>query len=343
MDQSKVLIWRKEARVQAVINQKHVQELKWMFGNYCTCEVVKKLENDIWTVFEEKKFYQKGEKDNLIREKSPDGPDNVVLLNKDKKSIIIAQGDARWNLFYTFRMVRNLLRWSIYDESVAFFHGGAVEINGSAIAFLGNKKAGKTSSILSMIIAEHTNYIANDDLMLSFEERIWAYGWPRTLSVRKDTISMMGMKNEHHFSNESHPSNVYLRENGCNSENEYFFPIEISRLGNVDIIPKAELKIVIFTEFDENVRGIPEIMELETEVMKKKLLENFRVEPEKYCAFLREYFEIPNEKIILKKIDILCNSIKAYKIKQSFNQLDKTSKCIRELLEMEGNLNEKEI
>ena len=122
MDQSKVLIWRKEARVQAVINQKHVQELKWMFGNYCTCEVVKKLENDIWTVFEEKKFYQKGEKDNLIREKSPDGPDNVVLLNKDKKSIIIAQGDARWNLFYTFRMVRNLLRWSIYDESVAFFH-----------------------------------------------------------------------------------------------------------------------------------------------------------------------------------------------------------------------------
>ncbi|WP_187355402.1 hypothetical protein ['Paenibacillus yunnanensis' Narsing Rao et al. 2020] len=256
-------------------------------------------------------------------------PKREYLFNPGEKSICILQPqDRRLRLQIAVRLCRDILKHLLLDERISFFHSGMVVYKDKGICFMGPKKAGKTSSILSLLSKGEGKFVSNDDLSITINEKgeFLGYGWPRALSIRKDAIqSMENVLKDFDFSHSlEHPDN-FIEEL---SNHIFLYPADMCRLFGCEIVPEYKVDKIIFPEFwSENDFQVKKLDKNE------KLLyleNNLDVDINKYFLDFKDFFPEANGLEVLFP-DFL--NIEMYAIKQNIEHMHLTSAWISSVID----------
>jgi hypothetical protein len=264
-------------------------------------------------------------------ESAPDGPDTQLYISFANKRIVVEQTDDGWKEMCVMRVIRGLLRWQSFSKGILFFHGGLVELDGEGIAVLGNKRSGKTSLILSLLLKERVNYSTNDDVAFKLcSGSIYGIGSPRSLCIRNDTLNVLSAS-EPAFSSAmkavKHPGNDYYSAvNNLKSISEgeytYFYQKEITAICKKRITTMVVLKKIIFPSFLERDKNGSYIERLTYDKAYELLSNNFVSYPEKYTMFFKDYFQSPDGNYIESFIKSIAENVECYALNQSFNSLE---------------------
>ncbi|HEX6343765.1 hypothetical protein [Umezawaea sp.] len=121
---------------------------------------------------------------------SPYEPDRVLWAHRSSRTVAVCGDPSPWRTQQLLRCVRNLLRWEHFADGELFLHGGLVQVGGRGIAFVGGKRSGKTSSILSALLHGGADFVSNDDLVVSDGDGpgLRGLGFPRSVNVRTDSL-----------------------------------------------------------------------------------------------------------------------------------------------------------
>ena len=250
-----------------------------------------------------------------------DEPKRIFLINKKKLILEVLQPvDSEWLVQILIRLSRDALRNLAYDR-MYYLHGAFVVYNDYGICILGKKRSGKTTSVLNILSKGiGTSFISNDDVSIAYENGEWiAYGWPRSLSVRKDSITALEKKgfNFNKSIELTHPYN----KNGVSEECVTFYPSDFAVFTNSKISASHRLDMVIFTSFgDEN-----KIVALEKKDGEQKLNNCILKNINDYFGELGQYFirENTNDRPIK-------GDIKYLEIQQNFENLLDLTKVVDE-------------
>ena len=126
-----------------------------------------------------------------------------------------------------------------------------------------------------------------------------------------------------------HPGNVYLKENKIDSEHEYYLPVEIGGLGSGELMSQTRLRHIVFPQFIDGNEKIAFIEKITGEEARVRLTENVRLNPEKYCGFMKEFYSLPDPGYVNSKIELLCQSINFYYLYQTFNAIELGANQVR--------------
>jgi hypothetical protein len=215
--------------------------------------------------------------------------DTAVKLGVDVENRLIrlvAEPGSRYLAVHTSRMVRSLLRLGAAqaDPGALFLHGGMFARDGFGFAVLGRKRSGKTSVILSMLASGH-DFVSNDDLSIHLAERPNGIGWPRSVSIRQDTLRALGKSGV----SGDHPANSHFDTYG--DQAQLLFPRQVAELFDAPLVPSATVAGLIFPRFvdDPDDTGIVELTRAQAE---EQLLANV-LDPPVKDEFLAEHFIRP--------------------------------------------------
>ncbi len=253
---------------------------------------------------------------------------NLFINGNDRKIIFIMNdNNQEWLIQNIHRMIRVLLRMQCIEKGHLFMHGGLVNYRGYGIAFLGGKKAGKTSSILSMLSLMDSVFVSNDDISFFENDNVWmAQGWPRSIVVREDTLEKVCGRKKNTFVHELH--------HPLNSSNKLicFYPDEFVNIFNRKLSSESILSGIIFPSFSNDV-NMSYFRQLNEEEAEKFVIENILINPAKYNEFLFEFFQLKNIDSYYKQIKRLIHQIPCYELVQSFENLKESSIIIKNFID----------
>lgn len=257
-------------------------------------------------------------------EKRENEPDNVILYRVKTREIIIVQNDDRWELKYCVRLIRNLIRWQMYTSNYVFLHGGMVNIDNVGVAFLGKKRSGKTSSIITALTRCNSEYISNDDLCVFDDDNNTALGWPRAISIRKDTLQYLD-KLKHLYTDEKylrcHPINSYHKVN-LTMDKIYLTPKKMCEYINIKMKTEGSIKVIIFPKFHKDECSVRKIDNGEA---LEALMANVESLPDKHSDFLIDFFQIPSKEAIKRKVLNIIERARCYEVKQNMQTLNEAT------------------
>ncbi|WP_091639798.1 hypothetical protein [Micromonospora pallida] len=162
-------------------------------------------------------------------------------------------GDA-WTAQSLLRATRAIHRSAAARQGTSFLHAGLVELNGIGVALVGGSRAGKTSFIMAGVLDGSGVMVCNDDVSMlagDGDEGVTGFGWPRSVSVRLDTLDLLFGHDRAQavLSRLSHPANATLprlRESGAEPNGTaLLYPWEYADLLDTKIGQHARVDVVV--------------------------------------------------------------------------------------------------
>ncbi|WP_235002206.1 hypothetical protein [Actinacidiphila paucisporea] len=195
-------------------------------------------------------------------------PDRVAWVDDTHRQLALPAEAQRWTVQQLLRSVRYLLRWQAYERGELFLHGGLVRAGRAGIAFLGHKRSGKTSGILSALLNGGADFVSNDDLVLTDADglptALTGYGSPRTVNVRTDALLALARDEPDLMtllSDSSHPANAFRGRHhtveAIRSDAGTDLPgsvwvrcAELARVTGRSLLPESRVDAVVLARFD---------------------------------------------------------------------------------------------
>lgn len=313
--------FRRDANVLVDADSYIIKDLDKYFNYYFDNEFVHYVGSDIWYVMlrdREDSYIQMELKKIIIKQFSE--PDVQIFFDGDKKKIgLIKENTYEWQFQNLQRIVRILLRLQCQEMGDIFLHGGCISYEGKGICFLGDKKSGKTSSILSFLKNKESAFISNDDVSIHKGENNWyAEGWPRSVVIRSDTWEKLGLENN----NLIHPLNS-TKEVIC------LYPQQIGELFGKKNATGNLIDYVVFPQFTDD--KIPQIIHIDREEAKKRVRENVLYNPGKYNEYLLPYFEKSKGEMTNEFLQ----GITFLELRQNFDNLEEATNILSKLIDKE--------
>lgn len=113
---------------------------------------------------------------------------NLIIYNSDKKGLFID----------TYRAIRQIMIGDLLNRGGIIIHSSSVYIGNKGYLFVGNKGAGKTTSLFQYLNSQRTDiyYGSNErTILVTKNGKLFMYGWPGTAFVGVGTIkSTIGLK-----------------------------------------------------------------------------------------------------------------------------------------------------
>jgi hypothetical protein len=102
------------------------------------------------------------------------------------------RGDS-WAAQSLLRATRAAHRSAASRQGVVFLHSGLVELDGLGVALVGSSRAGKTTFAMASVLGGSGVMVCNDDVGLTTGggPGVTGTGWPRSVSVRLDTLDLL--------------------------------------------------------------------------------------------------------------------------------------------------------
>lgn len=243
-----------------------------------------------------------------------DEPMRKFLVDEKRRILqIVEPVDEKWLSQILIRITRDALR-NLAHHKMHFLHGAFVVYKNKGICILGEKRGGKTTTVLNILSSNHTSFISNDDVSIEYcsTRNEWiAYGWPRSLSVRKDSFSALKKIGIDFNMNVklSHPYN----QNNVSNECLTFYPADFSLLTNSPIEKKHRLDIVLFTSFSTENK----FASIDSRLGEKRLARFIEYDINKYFGELGTFFSSQG----ICKTPIIGDGIRYFDIQQDFSNL----------------------
>lgn len=247
--------------------------------------------------------------------------------------------------FFPMRAIRNLVVVENLNRGKIIFHASGVVSNNKAYIFIGDKLAGKTTSMISFLKYGGYNLLTNDRILISPNElnEFTAIGLPIAVGIRPKTFKFFPQLIEYVKENQlcyySQPFQTQenflsLLESISNSENLNkpkitFTPKELAEALNVSISTLGKLAYIFILDLDLSCQKL-EIHPLSNEQAISILLKNKIDNISEHQPFWNSLLEKNYEGIsMIKSIVNHCNIIKIrYNhnvIHQLFDYLDKNT------------------
>lgn len=188
----------------------------------------------------------------------------TIIVDASKKTVKIYNADVKFRFIDVYRVVRQLLARQLLEKFIPF-HGSAVQLGGTNVAFLGDKGYGKSTLVTGLLYKYPTSsYICNDRFFLkvSPDERPQIVHWPECPALTYSTLQLYEelpgrieyMKNhpgefipsDRFIDHPKLPGKHDILSNPSNKEKVIFTNLEFSNLLGRTIKPDASLDYIIF-------------------------------------------------------------------------------------------------
>jgi hypothetical protein len=189
-------------------------------------------------------------------------PDRRLWISTTQRTIAVEHPPGPWLVTMVRRVLHNLLRTQLAARGAVFLHGALCTFRGRGVAFVGGKRAGKTSSLLALLALPETCYCTNDDLSIHFDGGgPMGIGWPRTINIRRDThgvlrdqlgIELASVRTAHPLSEPQIPLGEDARQ-----AKHAFRPDELAGVLGRPLIPEARLSLIVIPAFAPEVEVAP--------------------------------------------------------------------------------------
>ncbi|WP_342475262.1 hypothetical protein NST70_13075 [Weizmannia sp. FSL K6-0777] len=258
-----------------------------------------------------------------------DEPQREFLVVPQEKIIAVNKPiDKKWKKQIIIRLIRDIFRNYFYSKGMSFFHGGLITNNEIGIAFMGGKKSGKTSSILSFLKYSDMDYVTNDDISIQIiDKKVIGYGWPRAISVRNDTFSALNLNREDIVNKLRHPSN----DTNWKNQATFVYPNELKHFLTAKVYSQCKVDYIIFPTFMDNIQK-PVLEEVNESKFVELLKSNIEPDINKYFRDFEKYFPFTDENKNEEIIEGIVNNCRGFILKQNFNNLRQTVDLVREEL-----------
>lgn len=242
-----------------------------------------------------------------------------VSIDPCKRVIIVSEASERLVGQRVIRLLRNLFRLWLAKDAV-FVHGGMIEVAGRGIAFLGEKYAGKTSSLLAILSQVQASFIENDSLSFHFwKSQPSGLGWFRSTYIRRDVLTALAPvvgKDQAAFQ--------HLEQA---QEKSSLAPQRLATTFGCTLLPQTEVHLLIFPRFLP--REAPPTFSLEKmtkEEARIALNSHLVPVPNEYHQFLRPHFSSVTENTFL--LEKLIEHVPCYRLLQSFAAITAAAQAV---------------
>lgn len=213
-------------------------------------------------------------------------------IKLDSSKIINQSFYKKSNLIKSF--VRDTLYKQLEEEGWLKLHASAIKQDNDVTLFIGDSKAGKSSSAFLSVSQFNANFVANDDVFIHPYYQ-FAIGYPAGFGVSNLVGDMLGIGEYSHIF----------------SENSYWYTNDDLRKMNLNLEYGGRLKRIIFPNFTKDIQTKTSIYELKSEEKKQKIF-NFS----KIQSFNQQNFNY--------LLNIPCYSINTVGVSQDYlNTLEK--------------------
>lgn len=300
---------------------------------YVECsKITDRPEGDVWTILTSK-YAQDIQTEVPLEEvfyQTKMEPRCRYLYHGEKKVVVIDEPkDVRWTAQHALRLIRVLLRLLCYQDGLVYLHGGMMEMNQKGIALVGGSRAGKTSTILSLLSLTDATYITNDDIGISYTNNEYkGTGWPRSMSIRKDSFEAIEkLGSLYRLQTSSHPFNE-------DDKNYHFvYPEELEKWFSREVKTMGKIDVMVFPEFLPHGQTGAALSKISPHEAAERLKEHAVINPGRHNEFLLPYFTLPTHEALEPFLENLAEKIPCYSLKQAFTSLEKGTFLIQELLE----------
>jgi len=329
MNTAWVEIRRNNYYMYIFLDNSYVKLLDYMVSPFFECKIVSQPSLNSWRIFLE---YN----DNLIigsqlitpHFANDIEPQREYYFNDQLKTILICKPrDLRLKLQIAVRLSRDIIKHLYLQDNSIFFHGGMISYEGKGICFLGDKKAGKTSIMLSLLATNNASFISNDDVSVTINEagNCVGYGWPRAISIRKDSLNLMNnVLGTYDFDNQiMHPDNCFDKTHNY----LFLYPNELAKIFSCNISTESKIDMILIPHFSNNTafsfREVPYAEKC------KYLKEFINKDFNKYFTDFAKCFTLPDKPN--NSFEIIAK-IKMYYVSQNIAHMDLFCDWIRRML-----------
>jgi hypothetical protein len=236
------------------------------------------------------------------------------------------------------RGLRHVLRWQCYGPDTLFLHAGMGAFGGMGVAYVGSKKAGKTSSVIAALLAG-AEFVVNDDLTVRAAPGApVGYGWPRTTAIRRDTILTLRERLPRFPATSRqlrHPANRW--HGGVPAEPAvdglapllWVDPAELADAAQTRLRASAPITAVVLPGFDDTVEQ-PVWQRLAPDEARELLSPHVETRAVSYDPFLAGWF--PNEPGGAQILDQLVATVPVFRLRQRMDLLHQAAEQTRALV-----------
>lgn len=276
----------------------------------------------------------------LIQNSPDDEPPRRLLVSHAAREIVIDAPDPEWRVMQVLRGLRHVLRWQCYGPETLFLHAGMVSFDGVGVAYVGSKKAGKTSSLIAALLAG-ADFVVNDDLTVRVgPDGLTGYGWPRTTAIRRDTVLTLRdrLPGFPRTSRElRHPANRWNASAEPTVDGLapllWVDPAELATAAKVELRACAPIGAVVLPGWDDAVDR-PRWERLSPATARELLAPHVESRAVSYDPFLAAWFDTePVDEVLAELVE----SVPIFRLRQRMDLLQVSAEQTRRLLTTESD------
>jgi hypothetical protein len=274
-------------------------------------------------------------------------PDRVIWVHDARRHIAVAGEPSDWRAQQTLRSVRHLLRWQVHAAGDLLLHGGLVRLDGNGVAFVGAKRSGKTSSILSALVHGGADFVSNDDLTVGESEdgALRGYGSPRTVNVRTDALLALAESApvvSGLLTGVAHPTNsfegrhrtteaLHTASGAALPGSLWVRAAELCGTVGCGSLPESRVDAVVLPRFAECPDG-PVVERLDRDTAAAELRHHMEDRGTKYDPFLADWYPHTDAARRARLLDRLLDEAAFFRMSQHMHGLRDATSALRDAL-----------
>lgn len=253
--------------------------------------------------------------------KEKDQKDPVYINKNGNELHVFIKKFTENDINFVKRIFTTTLIKVLQEKQYTIIHGACVAKNDEGIIISGNKRAGKTTTMLNLLNKGY-DYICNDRIAIKkVNDKYVAIGIPFSMGIILKDTSKLFDKSKFHIDKDFDESKVYIENN------------QVADLFDVNVKSMVNIKSIIVPKYNPYVKNINPYMikNIKEFIGPENVMTDNAIPAEK--NFLNELF-----KVNYSNSDFL-NEIPAYYVEQSAYTFDELDKFISDYVIMEEKQN----
>ncbi len=275
--------------------------------------------------------------------------ENCFVLSQPDRVVLVSSSDTVTNPHViVWRCLRNMMRLLLTERGWLTFHSAACVWNGTGICILGNKFAGKTSTLLNLLSRPGAGLVTNDKLFLrATGGRIEGLGFPNNAGLRIGALvaypKLAGLVDKGADSFFFHVDAEAFRDIAATTsadelhsrpERISLLPTELAQQLDIPIQPVTDIELFLVVQFDPSLEQARLTPVTDPQRIKDHLGINFRGADRVKQGFLHGLFDLhesTSSSALAGLLDEVTARVPVLELRQNANTNEHAAALVREV------------